>query len=184
MQKIPTLFKRDRQYIAYDEVNPTCKWVLGGEGVATVKWDGTACMILDGVLYRRHEISVNKPRPEGWRPAETQPDYLTGRWVGWSPVGDGPDDKWHRNGLRRAQQPITDGTYELCGPKIQGNPHQLNAIILIPHGRHVIEADPRTFRAIHDFLARDHTMEGIVWHHPDGRMAKIKKRDFGLRWPG
>jgi hypothetical protein len=20
--------------------------------------------------------------------------------------------------------------------------------------------------------------EGIVWHHPDGRMAKLKKRDF------
>ena len=21
-------------------------------------------------------------------------------------------------------------------------------------------------------------MEGIVWHHPDGRMAKLKRRDF------
>jgi hypothetical protein len=20
--------------------------------------------------------------------------------------------------------------------------------------------------------------EGVVWHHPDGRMAKIKRRDF------
>ena len=26
-------------------------------------------------------------------------------------------------------------------------------------------------------------IEGIVWHHPDGRMAKIKRRDFGLSWP-
>lgn len=23
--------------------------------------------------------------------------------------------------------------------------------------------------------------EGIVWHHPDGRMVKIKAKDFGLR---
>lgn len=23
-----------------------------------------------------------------------------------------------------------------------------------------------------------HTFEGIVWHHPDGRMAKLKRRDF------
>jgi hypothetical protein len=24
-------------------------------------------------------------------------------------------------------------------------------------------------------------MEGIVFHHPDGRKAKIKKRDFGQK---
>jgi len=24
-------------------------------------------------------------------------------------------------------------------------------------------------------------IEGLVFHHPDGRMAKIKKRDFGLK---
>jgi len=24
-------------------------------------------------------------------------------------------------------------------------------------------------------------IEGLVFHHPDGRMAKIKKRDFGFR---
>jgi hypothetical protein len=26
-------------------------------------------------------------------------------------------------------------------------------------------------------------IEGIVWHHPDGRMVKIKRRDLGLPWP-
>jgi hypothetical protein len=25
-------------------------------------------------------------------------------------------------------------------------------------------------------------IEGIVWHHPDGRMVKIKKKDFGYKW--
>jgi len=29
------------------------------------------------------------------------------------------------------------------------------------------------------FKGRD--IEGLVFHHPDGRMAKIKKRDFGLK---
>lgn len=24
-------------------------------------------------------------------------------------------------------------------------------------------------------------IEGIVWHHPDGRMVKIKGKDFGLK---
>jgi hypothetical protein len=26
-------------------------------------------------------------------------------------------------------------------------------------------------------------IEGIVWHHSDGRMAKIKLRDFGHKRP-
>ena len=26
--------------------------------------------------------------------------------------------------------------------------------------------------------ARERGWEGIVWHHPDGRMAKLKVRDF------
>jgi hypothetical protein len=26
-------------------------------------------------------------------------------------------------------------------------------------------------------------MEGVVWYHEDGRMVKIKRRDFGLKWP-
>ena len=30
---------------------------------------------------------------------------------------------------------------------------------------------------------RDYPHEGIVWHHPDGRRAKIKRRDFGHPWP-
>ena len=25
-----------------------------------------------------------------------------------------------------------------------------------------------------------HDVEGVVWRHPDGRMAKIKGRDFGI----
>jgi hypothetical protein len=24
-------------------------------------------------------------------------------------------------------------------------------------------------------------IEGIVWHHPDGKMVKIKTRDFGIK---
>jgi len=28
---------------------------------------------------------------------------------------------------------------------------------------------------------KERNIEGIVWHHPDGRMAKIKARDFGIK---
>ena len=38
---------------------------------------------------------------------------------------------------------------------------------------------PRTFDGIREFLA-PLDIEGIVFHHPDGRMVKIRKDDYGL----
>ena len=47
MKKIPTLFKRTydgpRIKGITDEVTPGLEWVLAGEGLATVKIDGTCC---------------------------------------------------------------------------------------------------------------------------------------------
>jgi hypothetical protein len=37
---------------------------------------------------------------------------------------------------------------------------------------------PRDFDGLREYLAGK-DIEGIVWHHSDGRMAKIKLRDFG-----
>ena len=39
---------------------------------------------------------------------------------------------------------------------------------------------PRDFRGLMDYL-RGRDIEGVVWHHPDGRMAKLKGTDFGRR---
>lgn len=36
---------------------------------------------------------------------------------------------------------------------------------------------PRTFEAIKERLYAE-KIEGVVWHHPDGRMVKIKRKDF------
>lgn len=38
---------------------------------------------------------------------------------------------------------------------------------------------PRRFDLLREWF-RGKNIEGIVWHHPDGRMVKIKKKDFGL----
>ena len=78
------------------------------------------------------------------------------------------------------RSPLHDGTYELCGPKIQGNPERFPAHVLVPHSAERIPADPRTFEEIKAFLATA-DIEGIVWHHPDGRMAKVKTKDFGMQ---
>jgi hypothetical protein len=50
MQKIPTLYLRDKTNPkrVTREVDPDCKWVLDGEGVATEKFDGSACLVRDG----------------------------------------------------------------------------------------------------------------------------------------
>ena len=55
MRKIPSLFKRDYEgtHKVYDEVVEGSEWVLAGEGVPTRKWNGTACMIEGGKLYKR-----------------------------------------------------------------------------------------------------------------------------------
>ena len=55
MKKIPTLFIRDASNPKFvtREVNPECQWVIDGEGVATRKWDGSACLIRGGKLFKR-----------------------------------------------------------------------------------------------------------------------------------
>ena len=201
MRKIPSVFKRDYKgdRRVYDEVVPGCEWVLAGEGQATAKWDGTCCRVDDnGRLWKRYdrrltrtarkkdaaalEESDFKPAPDGWVAAEESPNLHTGHWPGWLLVGDGPEDKWHREGLAAGHD--GPGTYELVGPKVNANRHGLERHALIAHGADVVPMPPTlTFDLIRYAAEGLVLQEGIVWHHPDGRMAKIKRRDFGFPWP-
>jgi hypothetical protein len=54
----------------------------------------------------------------------------------------------------------------------------MDGLVLIVGGAD--EPPPRDFDGLRTWLAGK-DIEGIVWHHPDGRMAKIKLRDFGLK---
>jgi hypothetical protein len=188
MRKIVSLFARnyDGDRLVRDEVVPGAEWVIEGEGIATRKYDGTCCMVRDGRLFKRHDVKRGREKPEGFIPAQ-DPDPVTGHWPGWVPVGEGPMDRWHReawqyhvgqhNGISYG------GTYELCGPKIGSNPVNAEGFehhVLIPHGIDRIDDAPRTFDGLKAYLA-DGAIEGIVWHHPDGRMVKIKGKDFGIR---
>lgn len=180
MQEIPTLFIRDpKMRLAINEVNPGCEWVLAGEGVATEKLDGTACAIIQGRFYKRLRIKEGKPAPEGWLHWDQDPAMTHGH--GWVPVGDGPEDAYHREAWISGEG-LPDGTYELIGPKVQGDSYGLEKHVLALHGAHVLDA-PRTYDALAQWLAESPPIEGIVWHHPDGRYVKIKRRDFRLPWP-
>jgi hypothetical protein len=175
MRKIVSLFKREYEgtRLVYDEVVPGAEWVLAGEGIATRKFDGTCCMVKEGKLYKRYDATAGKTPPAGFSPAQ-DPDPATGHWPGWVPVSDSPDDRWHREAFT-GKEP--DGTYELCGPKVQGNPDKFERHVLVPHGKETLGDAPRTFDALKTYL-ESREIEGIVWHHQDGRMVKIKRRDF------
>lgn len=180
MKKTASLFQRnyDGDRLVRDELVPGSEWVANGEGVATRKFDGTCCMWRDGKLWKRHELKADKTAPVGFEAAQ-EADSVTGDVPGWVPVGDGPDDARHRETLDAAGGKLEDGTYELCGPKVQKNPDGYPSHVLIRHGSEVLEDAPRTYAELREYLMRD--IEGIVWHHPDGRMAKIKGKDFGIR---
>lgn len=187
MRKIPTLFVRDwggdRSRVTR-EVNPECSWVLDGEGVPTRKWDGTAVLVEGGRAFKRYELRPGKAAPPGFRPAQDV-DPETGKQPGWVPTDpEKPEDAWLYEALRASDEPPGDGTYELLGPKVQGNPDGVASHILERHGAAKMDDRPigRDYDNIRTYLEAN-PMEGLVWHHPDGRMAKIKRRDFGLPWP-
>ncbi len=183
MQKIISLYQRnyDGDRLVRDEVVPGAEWVIAGEGTATRKLDGTCCKVAGRKLYKRYDLKPGKEAPWGFEMVEHDP--VTGKSFGWVPVLHGPEDKWHRAAWE-AEQPegLPDGTYELCGPKVQGNPEKLGAHVLIAHNDEelVLSNVPRTYAEIKRYLSNT-SIEGIVWHHDDGRMVKIKAKDFGIK---
>lgn len=188
MKKIISLFQRnyDGDRLVRPDVVPGAEWVINGEGIATRKYDGTCCMIRDGILYKRYDAKNGKQPPANFEPAQ-EPDPITGHWPGWVPVGEGPEDRWHRDACEWTFgwpniMAGNDGTFELIGPNVQGNPERNAYHQLLRHGCTVLENVPRDFDGLKRYLT-EHVMEGIVWHHPDGRMVKIKAKDFGLTWP-
>lgn len=177
MQKMKTVFVIDRDTRkATDKVQ--VEWVINGEGTATIKHDGTSCMVRDGKLFKRYDAKNGKAAPEGAIPCEPSPDPKTGHWPHWVEVdASDPASRWHAEAFVGHHE---DGTYELVGPKVQGNRYGLTRHELWKHGRDVVVVE-RTREALLDWLhANDH--EGLVFHHPDGRMAKVRRKDFGIRW--
>lgn len=184
MEKIVSVFQRnyDTDRLIRNEVVPGAEWVLAGEGIATQKYDGSCAMVKDGVLYKRYDCKKGKQPPPGFIPAQ-EADPETGHWPGWMAVGDGPEDRWFREAFTNSRDlgvAPEDGTYEAIGPHFQGNPEHLDRDSLCRHGKTEMVGCPRDFDGIREYL-RDLDVEGVVFHHPDGRMAKVKKKDYGMK---
>ena len=195
MKKIKTLFERvivDHEIVdILPNVTEGCEWVLNGEGIATRKYDGTACMVRNGVLYARYGYyTIKRGRkkarvlPEGAIPCQDAPDPITGHFPHWVPTkGRDMNYNWHNIAFEK-QPGLPDGTYELVGVHFKRNPEGIeDGDILIRHGDTVLEDVPRTFEGIKNYL-ESHYMEGIVFHRGNGDMCKIKRTDFHFMWNG
>lgn len=188
IKKIPTLFKREfgeaRRIRMPPEVVAGMEWVLRGEGEATEKVDGAACAIIGGVLHKRCDANPRKGRvpPSGGIPCQDEPDPYTGHWPFWVRVVDCGADKWFLNAYYNTPWYGADGTYEAVGLHFNGNPYGLDDDFLEPHGRIKVRDFPRDYGGMEDYF-RTHAIEGIVFWKDGEPQCKIKRSDFGFKWP-
>lgn len=189
MKKISTLYKKNPENLGLviNEINPENQWVFDGEGIPTRKYDGTACAIIDGLLYKRYDVKKGRKVPDGAIPCQ-EPDAITGHWPHWVLCdNDKAEDKYFFEGydslaMVNLQKPA-NGTYELIGEKVQGNPEKIKGHHLIKHGIAILNLPALEFEALKQYLINpENDIEGIVFHHKaDGRMCKIRKSDFGIK---
>lgn len=199
MKKIHCILERGKvdgkfQVLEPYTITPGCEWVFKGRGIATIKWDGTAVMINKEGYFKRRTL-------RNWDKITPPPDFIpcpptfNGKMPGWFPVTVGLDYHWEAyENSRTYKNMVGHGTYELIGPKFQGNPYDLEMHVLKEHGAEETTVFPighflrnptisSSVALIHRWLDENHH-EGIVFHHHrSDKMAKITRRDFGLDWP-
>jgi len=193
MRKMKTLFKMDENHKMTNIPNKGTSFVFAGHSTPRIKLDGTACIIIDGKLHKRYDCKLNKKGgrktpPAGWIACDPEPDPITGHWPGWAPIVT--EDRWHREALDFADRNpaaghTSDGTYELVGSKVQGNPYKIvNSHVLVKHNLcRVIELEGHiTYESLKSVMCTLNE-EGIVFHGgPDGIMFKLRQTDFDFVW--
>lgn len=200
MIKISTLYKKnpDNLALVVNEINPENEWVFTDKGVkATRKFDGMACAIIGGTLYKRRDVKKGKLVPAGAIPCQENPDNITGHWPHWILCDrTNKEDKYFFEAFDQLNDKV-DGTYELCGETISTkrftqnfNAEKIDGHKMIMHGSEDLFMSLRIKKPdgtyLYDFehfkkILSEEDIEGIVFHHPDGRMCKLRKSDFGIK---
>lgn len=187
MKKISTLYKKNPENLGLviNEINPENQWVFDGEGIPTRKYDGTACAVIDGLLYKRYDVKKGRKVPDGAIPCQ-EADEITGHHPHWLLCSHNEaSDKYFFEGYNSLAElgKVEDGTYELIGEKVQGNPEKIKEHHLIKHGITVLKLPALEFEALKQYLVNpENDIEGIVFHHKtDSRMCKLRKSDFGIK---
>lgn len=181
MKKISTLYKKDPNDLGrvIDEVNSENSWVFQ-ECIPTRKFDGTSCAIIDGALYKRFDLKKGRKLPPNAIPCQ-KPDSKSGHHPHWVKCDrEDKGNKWHFIAFDILEDK-QDGTYELCGEKIQGNPEKIQGHKLIKHGAEVLSISDFSFGGLKAYLTQM-DIEGIVFHHKtEDLMCKIRKTDFKIK---
>lgn len=206
MRKIPTIFLRPERagkghlFVTRDP-HPDCAWVFNGEGIATEKLDGTnvRLTVRSGTVVRVEKR--RNPTKEQKALGIVEPWYVDAdakdsgdKWIFEAVSGTdtllsvredehGQKDWW----------PDGEHCCEALGPNIQGNPLGLTkhecvpfdipGVIpvyeITPDGSDPYDGIKGALANLDSLYSPGHLAEGIVFHHPDGRRAKIKRKDFG-----
>ena len=188
MKKIPTLFTRvfeNRKIVGIkDEITPGCEEAFK-HGIATIKIDGSCCAVIDGKFYKRYDAKPGRKPRVGAIPC-CDPDPVTGHWPHWVELDQSnPSDKWFwkAKDWTEADQlyHLEDGTYEAIGKHFNGNPYSLEDDRLIQHGLLGISVE-RNFESVSEWL-NENKQEGLVFWLNGEPVCKIKRTDFGYKWP-
>lgn len=174
-------------YVLTPEINPGYEWVFEDSDVMAIeKLHGTNVSI---VIFEGTVISV-------WNRTERIPFINKGK-------------KWIIEGILNSYERgymdlLADGQHfgELIGPKVNGNPYQLDIHLGIPFStfspNHLKYKSwgkyPKDFETISNWFKeliplyssmvqgeegrKNGFVEGVVFTHPDGRMAKLRKDMF------
>ncbi len=192
MIKIPRLFIHDKSY-ATDKISPVSRWVLTEESIPYRKWDGIATKLYKDQWYirsiRRRDGIDDKDIHTIFYPVDLLQDYV----YGWLKTDYSPYLPYLTEAL--ATEPYSDrlfgtengweqGTYELMGPNILGNPEKLERHWLMPHHRspQLSEVSMLGKDISYDSLLTifsTYDCEGCVWYERNGyRKTKLRRRDF------
>ena len=181
MKKLATYFKKDPNDLGsvINTVNPDNEWVAT-TGIATRKYDGTSVAIINGELYKRFDLKRGRTLPPNAIACQ-DPDEKSGHHPHWVKCVRGDNSSKYHFEAFDILDDKKDGTYELCGEKVQKNPEGIEGHILIEHGVNVIELRSLDFHYLKAFLETA-DMEGIVFHDTvSDKMCKLRKSDFNIK---
>lgn len=186
MPKIESPFVREiinGEYVVIDKIEEGFEWVFEDDSVMAIeKLHGTnvSIQIREGVIVGM------------WNRSERLPFFNKGKKFIIGGLLNSFEKGW--------MEFLGDGQHfgELIGPKVNGNPYKLEQHLWIPFttfgqkhlrykswGRY-----PKDFKTISEWFKeliplyssmkgdREGFVEGIVFTHPDGRMAKLRKDMF------
>lgn len=191
MKKMTVLFAQildDKgNRVISDRIHERAEAIFTSQDVrATIKVDGTATFLdEDGNWFSRRAVRPGKNAPEGFIPMETDPK--TGITFGWEPIEGSSLHKAFKKAVTGDERP---GTFELIGPKINGNPEGVDTDRLVPHGSAPAEGFPSVEEMdahrddLREFLFpffarfREQSIEGIVWWIDGEPKIKLRVKDF------